>query len=131
MKMLAILLIIFLPLTGLCQTGGKQFIKIPGVSLDELVKSLLNAGYAIEKSEASLSVIVTHLKKSSDSGIATQIRAKMQAGNVVISGEYVAPGQGQHTNPITDSGAPGSPCMESWKIFYQFAESFNKPLEVL
>lgn len=131
MKILFVLLVAVLPITGFCQFEGKQVIKINGLGLDQLVKGLLDAGYSIEKSEASLSVIVTHIKQSPATGIGTLIKAKLQGGNVLLSGQYSEPGKTAETCPITDSGSPGSPCMTSWKLMQDLAESFNKPMEIL
>lgn len=130
MKIFIILLIAAFPATGFCQFNGSQVIKIPGVSLEQLIRGLLDAGYAIEKSEASMSVIVTHLKEAQKSNVATQIKAKIKDGNVLLSGEYIETGKDQNPYPITDAGIPGSPCRESWNIMHDFAQSFKKPLEI-
>ncbi|HTN08444.1 hypothetical protein [Agriterribacter sp.] len=130
MKIFIILLIAAFPATGFCQLNGNQVIKIPGISLEQLIRGFLDAGYSIEKSEASMSVIVTHLKEAQKLNVATQIKAKIKDGNILLSGEYVEPGKGQHPSPITNAGIPGSPCRESWNIMHDFAQSFNKPLEI-
>ncbi|HRO47618.1 hypothetical protein [Agriterribacter sp.] len=130
MKILIILLIAALPVTGFCQSNGKQVIKIAGISLEQLIRGFLDAGYSIEKSEASMSVIVTHLKEAQKSNVATQIKAKIKDGNVLLSGEYIESGKDQNPSPITDAGVPGSPCSESWNMMHDFAQSFKKPLEI-
>lgn len=131
MKMFIILLIAAVPSAALSQSNGNHVIKIPGIGIEQLIRGFLDAGYAIEKSESSLSVIVTHLKEAEKVKVATQIKAKIQDGSVWLSGEYIEPGKDQNPSPITDSGVPGSPCKESWNILHTFAQSFNKPLEIL
>lgn len=131
-KMFIMLLIAAAPLAAFSQQpNGSHLIKIHGISIEQLIRGFLDAGYAIEKSEASLSVIVTHLKEAEKANVATQIKAKIQDGSVWLSGEYIEPGKDQDPSPIIDSGVPGSPCKESWNILRTFAQSFNKPLEIL
>lgn len=132
MKMFIILLIAAAPLAVFSQQpNGNHVIKVPGIGIEQLIRGFLDAGYAIEKSESSLSVIVTHLKETEKANVATQIKAKIQDGSVWLSGEYIEPGKDQEPSPITDTGTPGSPCKESWDILHTFAKSFNKPLEIL
>ncbi|HRN55840.1 MAG TPA: hypothetical protein PLL71_05280 [Agriterribacter sp.] len=131
MKIFIILLIAAVPpTTGFCQSNGKQVIKIAGISVEQLIRGFLDAGYAIEKSEASMSVIVAHAKETPKPNMATQIKAKIKDGNVLLSGEYFEAGKDQNPSPITDAGVPGSPCSESWNMMHHFAQSFNKPLEI-
>lgn len=130
MKILIIFLIAALPLTGFCQSNGKQVIKIAGISLEQLISRFLDAGFTIEKSEASMSVIVTHLKEVQKLNVATQIKAKIKDGIVLLSGEYIESGKEQNPSPISDAGVPGSPCRESWNMMHDFAQSFKKPMEI-
>ncbi len=131
MKMFIMLLIAAAPSASFSQPNGNHIIKISGVGIEQLIRGFLDAGYTIEKSEASLSIIITHLKEAGKANVATQIKAKIQEGSVWLSGEYIEPGKDQNPSPITDSGVPGSPCNESWNILHTFAQSFNKPLEIL
>ena len=131
MKMFIMLLIAAVPSAAFSQSNGNHVIKISGIGIEQLVRGFLDAGYTIEKSEASLSIIITHLKEAGKANVATQIKAKIQEGSVWLSGEYIEPGKDQNPSPITDSGVPGSPCKESWNILQTFAQSFNKPLEIL
>lgn len=96
--------------------------------MEQLISGLLNAGYSIEKSEASMSVIITHLKEVPQLNVATQIKAKIRDGIILLSGEYTEPGKPQA--PITDDGTDGSPGRESWNLLYGLARSFKKPLTI-
>ena len=98
---------------------------------EQLIRGLLEAGYTIEKSQASMSVIITHLKQIPQSNILTQIKASIKDGNVMLSGEYLESGKTQTPSPISDNGDVGSPCNQSWNLLYALARSFNKPMEVL
>ena len=129
-KIFITLLIMAGPATGFCQSGAKQVIKVAGVSLEQLIRGFLDAGYSIEKSEASMSVIVTHLKEAKKANVATLLKAKIQNGNLLLSGEYIVPGKDENHSPITDTGVPGRPCQESWEMMRDFAQSFKKPLEI-
>lgn len=129
-KTLVILLMLIGPATGFCQSGAKQVIKVPGISLQQLIRGFLDAGYSIEKSEASMSIIITHLKETKKATAATLLKAKIQNGNLLLSGEYIVPGKDENHVPITDGGVPGSPCRESWEAMHDFAQSFKKPLEI-
>ena len=130
MKIFIILLIMAGPATGLCQSNAKQIIKVPGISLQQLISGFLDAGYSIEKSEASMSIIITHLKETKKASVATLLKAKIQDGNLLLSGEYIVPGKDENHSPITNAGIPGSPCSESWEMMHDFAQSFKKPLEI-
>ncbi len=130
MKIFIILLMMAGPATGFCQSNTKQVIKVAGISLQQLVSGFLDAGYSIEKSEASMSVIITHLKETKKASVATLLKAKIQDGNLLLSGEYIVPGKDENHSPITNAGIPGSPCSESWEMMHDFAQSFKKPLEI-
>lgn len=130
MKIFIILLIMVGPATGFCQSDAKQVIKVAGISLQQLIRGFLDAGYSIEKSEASMSIIITHLKETKKSNVATLLKAKIQDGNLLLSGEYIVPGKDENHSPITDAGNPGSACNESWQMMQSFAQSFKKPLEI-
>jgi hypothetical protein len=130
MKIFIILVIIAGPARGFCQSDTKQVIKVAGISLQQLIRGFLDAGYSIEKSEASMSVIITHLKEVKTANVATLLKAKIQDGNLLLSGEYVVPGKDENHSPITDAGVPGSPCRESWEAMQDFAQSFKKPIEI-
>mgnify|MGYP001072586777 CR=1 FL=1 len=130
MKILIILLIVVGPATGFCQSYPKQIIKVAGINLQQVIRGFLDAGYSIEKSEASMSIIVTHLKEAKKANVATLLKAKIQDGNLILSGEYTVPGKDENPSPITDAGDPGSPCNESWQMMHDFAQSFKKPMEV-
>ncbi len=129
MKILTILLLLVIPSTCLCQSRVNQVIKVPGITLQQLIRGFLDAGYSIERSEASMSVIVTHLKEQKLNKVATKLIAKIEDGSVLLSGEYIVPGQENIHVPITDAGSQGSPCSASWDILQSFAKSFKKPLE--
>ena len=130
MKIFIILLMMAGPATGFCQSNAKQVIKVAGISLQQLVSGFLDAGYSIEKSEASMSVIITHLKETKKASVATLLKAKIQDGNLLLSGEYIVPGKNENHSPITNAGIPGSPCSESSEMMHDFAQSFKKPLEI-
>ena len=129
MKILSIILLFVIPTTCLCQSRVNQVIKVPGVTLQQLIRGFLDAGYSIERSEASMSVIVTHLKEQKLNKVATKLMAKIKDGSVLLSGEYTIPGKDEIYVPITDAGTQGSPCSASWDILQSFAQSFKKPLE--
>lgn len=113
-----------------CQTNGKQVIKISGISMEQLITGLLNAGYSIEKSEASMSIIITHIKEVPKINIATQIKARIKEGMILLSGEYFESGKSEIASPINDAGVEGSPCKESWNLLHSLAQSFKKPIEI-
>lgn len=129
----AIILVLFglLPFIGLGQTTNAHSIKIQGLGLEQLIKGFLDAGFTIEKSEGSLRMIITYPKITVDQKISTQIKANINDGNILLTGEYIETGKTPNSSPITDSGTPGSPCRESWNIMYTLAQSFNKPMEIL
>ncbi|HEX5025456.1 MAG TPA: hypothetical protein VFV68_09290 [Agriterribacter sp.] len=129
MKKLTFLLLLAIPATCLCQSRVNQVIKVPGITLQQLIRGFLDAGYSIERSEASMSVIVTHLKEQKLNKVATKLIAKIKDGNVLLSGEYMIPGKDGIQVPITDAGTQGSACSASWDILQSFAKSFKKPLE--
>ena len=118
------------PATGFCQSDARQVIKVAGISLQQVIRGFLDAGYSIEKSEASMSIIITHLKETKKANVATLLKAKIQDGNLLLSGEYIVPGKDENHSPIKDDGVPGSPCRESWEAMHDFAQSFKKPMEI-
>lgn len=118
-------------ISGYGQVDGKRVIKIAGIGTEQLIRGLLEAGYTIEKSQASMSIIITHLKQIPQSDFLAQIKASIKDGNVMLSGEYVESGKTQAPSPISDSGDEGSPCNKSWNLLFALARSFNKPMELL
>lgn len=117
--------------TGFSQSEVRHTISIRGVSLQQLIRVFWDAGFTIEKSEGSLSTIVTYPKTAPYLNVTTQIKAKIKDDNILLTGNYIETGKASNSTPITDSGTPGSPCRESWNIMYTLAQSFNKPVEIL
>ncbi|MCO5235041.1 MAG: hypothetical protein M9933_02130 [Chitinophagaceae bacterium] len=130
-KIFIILLLAAGPFAVFSQSEGSHTIRIQGVSLQQLIRVFLDAGFTIEKSEGSLSTIITYPKNAPNLNVATQIKAKIKDENILLTGDYIETGKAPNSTPITDSGTPGSPCRESWNIMYTLAQSFNKPVEIL
>ncbi len=130
-KIFILLLLAAGSFTGFSQSEVRHTISIRGVSLQQLIRVFLDAGFTIEKSEGSLSTIVTYPKTAPYLNVTTQIKGKIKDDNILLTGNYIETGKASNSTPITDSGMPGSPCRESWNIMYTLAQSFNKPVEIL
>lgn len=122
-------LLMMLPFIGRAQEQDATAIKISGLSVQQLVKGLLQSGYDIHKSEGSLNYIFTAPKKLGQN-IFTQLKAEIQKDCVILYGGYVNK-QDDDFHAIAANTVNQEMASKSWDELRRLAGSFNKPLEYL
>lgn len=124
-------LLLTIPAISFCQPVKTQVIKIPGITLQQLIRGFMDAGYAVERSESSMKIIITHARQAKKFNISTIFKAKINEGEVLLSGEYAIHGKEENYTEISNTGNDSNEAKEAFTLLQDFAQSFKKPVVYL
>lgn len=135
-----LLIILFAPVFCIAQNKKDNLILVKGVSFQESVSSILDAGFIIEKIDSNFKTLSTDFKEGKDKNKWMKLRfhIRVKDSTVYIKGDWYNTifigkrvlGTDQsienNTERIIYSSGNAKACFEEMK---KFALSFNKPVE--